>query len=305
MKNINTPILLILLLSIIPSLPSIPLDGTCRDACGTVAVKFPFGSGPGCGHPDFSPYVQCSPDGTTLHFSAARGGAATYPIASIDYAARTLVVADPLMSTCAAMQDSGGFSLGRSGGGPITAAPDNTFALLGCSATSPVFDPDSGLCEAGSGLRVCRGLYSCEGVRGIGLEPHAPATTCCVYDPVDPVGSSGPGLDLARLQCSSYAAVYGFGGSEGDPMRWQYGILMEYSYNDSHSGGGGGGGCKNCEESGGFCGYGGVREEFVCRCRNGVNTTVNCYGRGYGWSGTAGVKIQTALTIGGKKNSKG
>ncbi|XP_057810751.1 uncharacterized protein LOC131025145 [Salvia miltiorrhiza] len=292
MKKINTThILLITLLSI--AIPPLALAGTCRDTCGAIPIKYPFGSGSGCGHPYFSRYVKCAPGGA-LHLStAAAGGAAYAVISSIDYAAGALVAADPLMSTCAAMQDSGGFALDR--GSPFSVAADNIFALLGCSATSPVFDPDADFCDTGSGRNVCRGLYTCEGVAGIGLEPHAPVSTCCVYEPPVSDGSgSGLGLDLPKLQCSSYSSVYGFGGNEGDPMRWQYGILLRF--NDSYYSSD----CRNCEESGGFCGFQGLEESFSCKCRNGVNTTVNCYGRGNGRSGGAGRDgIQTALNIGG------
>ncbi|XP_042022873.1 uncharacterized protein LOC121770147 [Salvia splendens] len=195
------------------------------------------------------------------------------------------------MSTCASMQNSG--SLALDPGSPFSLSPDNIFALVGCSTTSPVFDLDADFCDTGSGQNVCRGLYSCKGVEGIGLEPREPISTCCVYEPGEVLAGSGSGLDLPKLQCSSYSAVYGFGGSEGDPMRWQYGILLRF--NDSYESSD----CRNCEDSGGFCGFEGVEESFVCRCRNGVNSTVNCYGRGNGWSQAGRHGIQTALTIGG------
>ncbi|KAK4399849.1 hypothetical protein Sango_1091000 [Sesamum angolense] len=267
----------------IPSI--IPLNGTCHDKCGSIPIRFPFGSGFGCGHPDFSRYINCSSG--ILKFSTATG---TYTISSIDYASNTLVIADPLMSTCSSMQNSGSFTLDR--GSPFSIMPDNIFVLVGCSTTSPVFDRNADFCDTGSGLNVCRGLYSCKGVTGIGLEPNAPISTCCVYDPAMSLGS-GNGLNLPKLQCSSYSAIYGFGGSEGDPMKWEYGISLQYNgsyYSNS---------CKNCEDSGGVCGFSGSDESFACKCRNGVNTTINCYGRGYGWSGTSRHKIQTPLTIGG------
>ncbi|KAL0372510.1 UNVERIFIED_CONTAM: Ureide permease 2 [Sesamum calycinum] len=248
-------------------------------------IRFPFGSGFGCGHPDFSRYINCSSG--ILQFSTGTG---TYTISSIDYASNTLVIADPLMSTCSSMQNSGSFTLDR--GSPFSIMPDNIFVLVGCSTTSPVFDRNADFCDTGSGLNVCRGLYSCKGVTGIGLEPNAPISTCCVYDPAMSLGS-GYGLNLPKLQCSSYSAIYGFGGSEGDPMKWEYGISLQYNgsyYSNS---------CKNCEDSGGVCGFSGSDESFACKCRNGVNTTINCYGRGYGWSGTSRHKIQTPLTIGG------
>ncbi|KAH0644700.1 hypothetical protein KY284_032584 [Solanum tuberosum] len=87
------------------------------------------------------------------------------------------------------------------------------FVLLGCSTTSVVFDPKQDFSDNGSGSNVCKGMYSCKGVTGIGLEPNYPISTCCVYDPPVPIGS-GYGLNLARLQCSSYSSIYGFGSYE-------------------------------------------------------------------------------------------
>nr|GMD00414.1 wall-associated receptor kinase 3-like [Ipomoea batatas] len=279
-------LLLFLLIHPLEAVPSIiPLNGTCSERCGALSVKFPFGSSYGCGHPAFARYIKCS-DGV-LQFSSGTG---IYTISSIDYSSGVMVVTDPFMSTCSSMQNSGSFTLDR--GSPFSIMPENIFALLGCSTTSAVFDPKQDLCDSGSGLNVCRGLYSCKGVTGIGLEPNAPISTCCVYNPPVPLGS-GNGLDLPKLQCSSYSTIYGFGGDEGDPMKWQYGISLQF--NNSYSSDA----CKNCEDSGGFCGFSGSDESFSCTCRNGVNTTVNCFGRGYAWSGTWRHKIQTKVYIGG------
>ena len=174
------------------------------------------------------------------------------------------------MSTCSSMQNSGSFSLDSSS--PFTIMADDVFVLLGCSTTSPVFDLDEGLCDTGSGSHACRGLYSCKGVTGIGLYPNAPISTCCVYNSMNGVGS-GYGLDLPKLQCSSYASIYGLGDDEGDPMKWKYGIALHYNSSDSNA-------CKDCEASGGLCGFTGLDESFACNCRNGLNTTSNCFGRG-------------------------
>lgn len=136
-----------------------------------------------------------------------------------------------------------------------------------------MFDPNEDLCDTGSGLHLCRGMYSCEGVTGIGLEPNAPVSSCCVYQPVIDFGS-GYWLDLPKLQCSSYVSMYGFGGDETDPMKWQFGISLEYNnsyYTDT---------CKSCEASGGFCGFAGLTQSFSCICRGGGNSTTNCFGRG-------------------------
>ncbi|KAF4396310.1 hypothetical protein G4B88_019110 [Cannabis sativa] len=256
--------------------------GTCHDTCGTVPVKYPFGTEFGCGHPDFARYVKCN--GGTLQLTT---GAGSYTISSIDYPSNTIIVTDPLMSNCTSMQNSGSFSLDRAS--PFTIADENIFVLLGCSTTSPVFDPDQDLCDTGSGYRVCRGMYSCKGVAGIGLPTNSPASTCCVYD--SPMGfGSGYELDLPKLQCSSYTSIYEFG-DEGDPMKWRFGVLLEY--NDSYYSSG----CRDCEESQGFCGFSGLDQSFACICPNGMNTTVNCFGRGYAWSGTRGLGVFWCLGL--------
>ncbi|KAK6921909.1 Pentatricopeptide repeat [Dillenia turbinata] len=248
-----------------------PTNGTCLSNCGFISVKFPFGTGFGCGHPDFSRYIKCSSG--SLQLSTSSG---IYTVSSIDYTSNTLVVTDPLMSTCTSMQNSGSFSLDQAS--PFTIMSGNIFVLLGCSTTSPVFDPNEDLCDTGSGSRVCQGLYSCKGVTGIGLETNAPVSTCCVYE--SPVGI-GPGytLDLPKLQCSSYSSIYGFGENERDPAKWNFGISLQFngSY-DSNA-------CKDCEASGGLCGFANSDESFACICQNGMNTTNNCFGRGYAWSG--------------------
>ncbi|PKI58696.1 hypothetical protein CRG98_020907 [Punica granatum] len=255
------------------ALPIVPINGTCHDTCGSIPVKFPFGTGFGCGHPDFSRHVRCSssssPSSGTLQFSTGTG---IYDISSIDYSAGTLILADPLMSTCSSMQNSGSFSLDRAS--PFTLTDDNIFVLLGCSRTSPVFDPDENLCDTGSVTRVCKGLYSCKAVTDIGLQQNGPTSTCCVYESPTRFSSGGYSLDVPKLQCSSYSAVCGFGDDRGNPMKWKFGISLKYNnsyYTDS---------CEDCESTGGFCGFSGLGESFACICRNGVNSTNNCYGRG-------------------------
>lgn len=258
--------------------PIISIRRTCSDTCGTIPVKFPFGTGPGCGHPDFARYVKCS-SGSELQLSTSSG---TYQISSINYTSNAVVVSDPLMSTCAAMQNSGSFVLDRAS--PFAVSPDNVFVLLGCSATSPVFDPDEGLCEApgrsGSGSGACVRLYSCKGIRGIGLGANAPVSTCCSYRSPTSTGlGSGYRLDLPKMQCSSYSSIYGFGSGEEDPEQWEFGISLRYdaSYARRSSA------CMDCEADGGACGYEGVEESFACVCRDGQSTTARC--SGLAWSG--------------------
>ncbi|KAJ6982560.1 LEAF RUST 10 DISEASE-RESISTANCE LOCUS RECEPTOR-LIKE PROTEIN KINASE-like 1.5 [Populus alba x Populus x berolinensis] len=197
-----------------------PINGTCHDTCGTMPVKYPFGSGFGCGHPDFSRYVRCNSD--MLEFSTGTG---IYSISEIDYTTGSLIITDPFMSTCSSMQNSGSFSLDRAS--PFSLTGENIFVLLGCSTNSPLFDPAEDLCATGSRSRVCRGLYSCKGVTGLGLPQNAPPSTCCVYE--SPIQLAGYTLDLPKLQCSSYTSVYSFGGSEGDPAKWKFGISLQYN----------------------------------------------------------------------------
>ncbi|KAH8501068.1 hypothetical protein H0E87_016046 [Populus deltoides] len=262
----------------------IPINGTCHDTCGTISVKYPFGSGFGCGQPDFARYVRCNAG--TLEFSTGTG---IYNVSDIDYSSGTLIIRDPFMSTCSSMQNSGSFSLDRAS--PFTLTGENIFVLLGCSTNSPLFDPAEDLCAMGSRSRVCRGLYSCKGVTGIGLPQNAPPSTCCVYE--SPIQLAGYTLDLPKLQCSSYTSVYSFGGSEGDPMKWKFGISLQY--NDSYYSNV----CKDCETSGGLCGFTGFDQSFACVCENGKNTSTSCFGQGYAWSGTRESKILNKLSFGG------
>jgi hypothetical protein len=243
----------------------IPINDTCHDTCGTISVKYPFGSGFGCGHPDFARYVRCNAG--TVEFSTGTG---IYNVSDIDYSSGTLIIRDPFMSTCSSMQNSGSFSLDRAS--PFTLTGENIFVLLGCSTNSPLFDPAEDLCAMGSRSRVCRGLYSCKGVTGIGLPQNAPPSTCCVYE--SPIQLAGYTLDLPKLQCSSYTSVYSFGGSEGDPMKWKFGISLQY--NDSYYSNV----CKDCETSGGLCGFTGFDQSFACVCENGKNTSTSCFGQG-------------------------
>ncbi|KAL4184520.1 hypothetical protein AMTRI_Chr10g225980 [Amborella trichopoda] len=250
-----------------------PSRASCLDSCGQIPIKFPLGSSLGCGHPSFSPYIQCLNKQLLLQTPTGE-----YPIVWLNYQNATLLVSDPQMSTCATMQNSGSFGLGPSM--PFMLDPNDRFALLGCSSSSPVFDMDAPLCDT-EGSHMCNALYKCEGISGIGLEPDE-VSTCCVYEPIG-LGPSRQ-LNLPGLQCSSYTSVYSYGGDEEDARKWRYGISLKYSVgqNDTYDSSA----CEECERSDGACGFGGPTQSFLCVCRNGINTTLNCYGQGYAWSGT-------------------
>lgn len=251
-------------------------DGAaCRDLCGNVPVKFPFGTGPGCGDPRFQSYVRCVNQKLML---TTHSGA--YQITSIDYDNHVILITDPLMSTCTSMQNSGSFGLDWSAPFKIH---NDVFVLLGCSSSSSLFDAQKPLCDTGSS-HICSSLYSCSGITGLGITPNSPISTCCVYSPIN----LGPAdeLNLPKLQCSSYSSIYNFGDDPTNPKRWKYGMALQYSYslyNNYFTTS-----CNDCEQSSGVCGYTGASNSFVCICKNGVNTTTNCYGQGYVWSANAG-----------------
>ena len=266
---------------------------SCRSTCGSVQVKYPFGTGHGCGSPRFQPYVTCrstitssssSPSSSdvtddeehdTLVLTTHTG---SYPITSISYATSTITVAPPAMSTCSAMQPSRhNFGLDRPG--PFGPGP-STFVLLACSAEatlgSPACDPASHLCAS---------LYACPSVASLGLPVFPPTNTCCVYSPASL--DRDDELDLSALSCRGFSSVVSLRDYATDPARWEYGVALSYN-----------GGvlessvvetrCRSCELSDGVCGYLTTSEEnniysFLCVCKGGFNTTTDCFD-GYGFA---------------------
>ncbi|XP_030553381.1 wall-associated receptor kinase-like 15 isoform X1 [Rhodamnia argentea] len=250
---------------------------TCRTACGKQSLRYPFGSGPGCGDPRYQSRTTCDEAQQELTLTTHTG---CYPVTAIDYAAQVIYISDPTMSTCACSQDSRGFGLDWDA--PFSIHDNTIFALLDCStSTSPIYGPaapgnstssssssSSPLCDA-EGTSICSFLYSCHAISMM----NQPISSCCVYTPVD----LGPAyeMDLGKLKCSSYSAFYSFDGQELDPDRWKYGIALKYKfnvYNEYPSS------CAQCERSGGACGYGGAYDTFVCSCpESGLNTTSDCF----------------------------
>ncbi|EPS57286.1 hypothetical protein M569_17533, partial [Genlisea aurea] len=244
---------------------------SCMTHCGDLRVKYPFGTGPGCGSPQFSPYIACSQNGDRLLLNTHHG---SYPIDSIFYSNSTMIVAPSSMSNCRSMQRSSSY-FGLEWGSPFQLGP-STFILLACSSYSVKGNP---ICEPGSSNYLCDSIYACPSVVDLGL-PLFPATnTCCVYSPAD----LGPRdeLDLRELKCGGYSSVVGLGDVPSDPEQWVYGVALKYA-----TGGGLGGynippSCSNCEMSGGACGYAPKDESFLCVCEYG-NTSTDCYS--YGWT---------------------
>ncbi|KAL5553994.1 hypothetical protein UlMin_041395 [Ulmus minor] len=255
-------------------LPTLTSSQTCQRACGKLPLKYPFGSGSGCGDPRFQQYVTCT--NNQLTFTTHTG---SYPVTAIDYSNQVLYISDPTMSTCSCNQPSKGFGLDWEA--PFSFHDDTVFALLDCSlSSSPIFRPNNGelntdgnnskipLCD-NQGAPICSFLYSCRAISTINL----PISSCCVYTPVD----LGPSFDfdLEKLECSSYSGFYSFNGHQSDPNSWKYGMALKYKfsvYNENPSY------CVNCERSYGICGYNGANyNSFVCDCPSGLNTTNDCF----------------------------
>ena len=261
----NPSLLLSIFLLLLPSLISSQI---CQKNCGKETVKYPFGSGPGCGDPRFQPHVTCS--NQKLTFTTHTG---SYPITSIDYTNQIIHISDPTMSTCSCTVPSKGFGLNWDA--PFTFADSTIFALVDCSMNSSSICQSNGyddgsnsklLCDQGT--PICSLLYSCRPISTINL----PISTCCVYTPVN----LGPAfeMDLQKLQCPSYTGFYNFNDQEMDPEKWNYGIALKYKFSVTNDYPGS---CDACERSHGVCGYGGAYNSFVCNCPNGINTTTDCF----------------------------
>ncbi|XP_047154037.1 wall-associated receptor kinase-like 20 [Vigna umbellata] len=239
----------------------------CQKNCGKETLKYPFGSGPGCGDPRFQPHVTCSQQ--KLTFTTHTG---SYPVTSIDYANEVIYISDPTMSTCSCTVPSKGFGLNWDA--PFTFADRTIFALVDCATNSSSicqngYDDGSNsklLCDQGT--PICSLLYSCRPISTINL----PISTCCVYTPVN-LGPSFE-MDLQKLQCPSYTGFYNFNDQQSDPEKWNYGIALKYKFSVTNDYPGS---CDACERSHGVCGYNAAFNSFICNCPNGINTTTDCY----------------------------
>lgn len=288
----KTTIIFTIMITIIFFLiPSLVSSQTCLRACGKLPLKYPFGSGPGCGDSRFQHYVTCNNDQQQLTFTTHTG---SYPITAIDYSNQLLYISDPSISTCSCNQPSKGFGLDWDA--PFTFADETIFALLGCSLDdSPIYSPNSDgnynssssravpLCDK-QALPICSFLYSCRAISPLNL----PISTCCVYTPVD-LGPSFD-MDLEKLKCGSYSGFYSFNGRQSDPDSWKYGIALKYKfsvYNEFPSY------CANCEKSFGYCGYTGAYNSFICNCPSGFNSTSYCF---FGYNlGSRLIPLQTGM----------
>ncbi|EAY98026.1 hypothetical protein OsI_19941 [Oryza sativa Indica Group] len=193
---------------------------TCRSFCGNITVDYPFALRAGCGHAGFRELLYCINGALMLHLPSG-----SYRVLDIDYAYRGLTLHDPAMSDCRALDRSRG---GRGNGfvvepwrAPYLAPdPDNVFLLLGCRASSPLFQgfPDRHLpCRNVSGMG-CGEYYGCPawddygGRRPSGAAYGAAAPTeCCAvsWDAIRAVNAN-------RGFCGACRATGGVCGHDGD-----------------------------------------------------------------------------------------
>lgn len=239
----------------------------CRTNCGTLEIKYPFGTGTGCGSPRFHPFVTCSADGNHLLLTTHTG---SYPITTINYLSSTLTISPPYMSNCTTMQSSQ--NLGLDWASPFQLGP-STFILLSCTTPNSLLTmKNKHICDPSS-IYLCALIYRCPAVVDLGLPLAPPTNSCCVYSPANL--DSGDELNLLELKCAGYTSVVSLGDIPPDPVQWEYGVVLKYtlggldSYNIAPS-------CPSCELSGGVCGYTPPRNSFVCVCGNGVNTSTDC-----------------------------
>eukprot|EP00249_Psilotum_nudum_P007817 c20841_g2_i1 orf=359-1306(+) len=260
----------------------------CQNTCGGVPVQYPFGTGTDCGSQLFQNYVNCSHGKLQLYLPTG-----IYIVQSIDYDNKIMIIQDPHMSTCSAMQP--GQSFGLPVGSPFTIA-SVTIVLLDCSSSSCLYQPNY-ICDP-SASQVCTSLYSCSGITGLGLPVNSPTSTCCVYSNSQ-LATQPFEINLPLLQCKSYASIYSFGAPNtytavssdnfNAPNTWSYGIALRYAYDVAVYNSN----CKICEQTNGICAFNVYG--FVCICSQAINTTTHCFGNIYIGHGSVNYNLYHSL----------
>ncbi|XAR73410.1 hypothetical protein NMG60_11007371 [Bertholletia excelsa] len=254
MKNplyfISFPILLQLAHILSTTKRALALSPACGTKCGSLEIKYPLGTGDGCGSPRFHPYISCSGDQLLL---TTHDG--TYPVTSISYDDNTIIINPPSMSTCTSMHPFP-TTLGLDWAGPFQLG-SSSFILLSCEPpTSSLTLNGHPICDPSSPY-LCGSIYTCPAVVSLGLPLFPPTNTCCVYSPAN-LDARGE-LAIHGLGCRAYASVVSLGAVPTDPAQWHYGVALKYTLT-----------------SGGVCGYAPPSNSFVCVCNSGYNTTTDC-----------------------------
>lgn len=261
----------------------------CRTSCGAVTVSYPFGIDDGCGAPQLRRALSCND--TVLFFETPSG---SYKVQSIDYEKQSVLMYDPLMSTCSILQPHHDFIMTDVQYAVIPPSDDTVFAILNCSIDSPVLNHYKYLCFDNVGGHSCDELYgACNSFRlfhaaGAGTNTSPPINVLPETNLSSPVSNSPPAtsilprppccftrystvkfMSMNMLDCTHYTTVVGGDKLSGvGPLDWVYGIRLTYAVPDS--------GCSRCKRSGGTCGFDADSEAALCLCSGTVNATREC-----------------------------
>ncbi|KAF8719779.1 hypothetical protein HU200_024535 [Digitaria exilis] len=277
---------------------------TCRSFCGNITVDYPFALHAGCGHAGLRDLLFCINGALMLHLPSG-----SYRVLDVDYAYRGLTLHDPAMSDCRALDRAprghgNGFVLEPWQEPYLSPDPDNVFLLLGCRATSPLFQgfPDRHLpCRNVSGMG-CGDYLACpawddyyadtggrrEATPGDGALPE-----CCGV----PWGAIR-GVNVSRLECEGYSSAYSLAPvrAEGGAAGWAYGIRATWALPESNRGF-----CGACRATGGVCGHDMESHADLCLCGD-WNSTSNCDSSADAATSGAGAAVRGAAVLAtGKK----
>ncbi|TVU19342.1 hypothetical protein EJB05_35486, partial [Eragrostis curvula] len=262
------------------SAANVPIT-TCRSFCGNITVDYPFALREGCGHAGLRDLLFCINGALMLHLPSG-----SYRVLDVDYAYRGLTLHDPAMSDCRALDRS---AAGRGNGFEVETwrepylapDPDNAFLLLGCRATSPLFQgfPDRHLpCRNVSGIG-CDDYYACpawddynsgrgrrSGDDAYGTAAGTPPECCAV--PWDAIRA----VNVSRLECEGYSSAYSLAPvrAAGGAAGWAYGIRASWTLPEANRGF-----CGACRATGGACGHDMESHADLCLCGD-WNSTSNC-----------------------------
>jgi hypothetical protein len=253
---------------------------TCRSFCGNITVDYPFALHPGCGHAGLRDLLFCINGALMLHLPSG-----SYRVVDVDYAYRGLTLHDPAMSDCRALDlapagRGNGFVLEPWREPYLSPDPDNVFLLLGCRATSPLFQgfPDRHLpCRNVSGMG-CGDYLGClawddyyaggGGRRGPSSGDAAGQPPECCALPWGAIRA----VNVSRLECEGYSSAYSLAPvrAEGAAAGWAYGIRVSWTLPESNRGF-----CGACRATGGACGHDTESHADLCLCGD-WNSTSNC-----------------------------
>ncbi|KMZ75512.1 unknownprotein [Zostera marina] len=254
------PLLLLLLLSTITATVTAISSSLCKPTyCGNITLTYPFSTIPTCGFPAFTPLLFCINNMLMLHISSG-----TYLVLSIDYAFNTLTLHDASMSTCSSLSPSTSlFSPTPSLSSILQPSKSTLFLLLHCNPTSsPLFK----LCRNTG----CKEYYTCPAWNGLRGREEVGVDECCSigYEEIKDMMTSGNGkVNESDLGCDGYSSVYRVAPVRvGRAAKWRYGIMVDYMIPESSRQW-----CRECEASGGSCGFQNESLVEVCYC-DGVNS---------------------------------